>query len=81
MQEQLYLLVTFGDLALIVFPALQGLPERKQVLRLPGTAKCFDDLFRLFVPNRRVAQLQQFCRITLSVQNGMHYGKAAGSHQ
>ena len=75
-QQRLNLAVARGDLLLVVFPALHGLAQGKQVLVRPRAAQRFFDAVRLGASNLDVAQLQQTIGTALAIENGAHHRQA-----
>src|SRR5450631_1397711 len=81
LEKYLDAVVAFGDLALIVLPALQRLPEREQVLIGPGTEKGLLHALGFSSLDLGRAKFKQTLRITLAVKDGAHDSQAADAGQ
>ena len=73
--------VALGNLALIVLPTLQGLPESEQVLLGPGTKQGLLDALGFSSLDLGSAEFKQTLRITLAVEDGAYYGQTAHAGQ
>ena len=76
-QQHFDLPIAFGNLALVVLPALQCLAQCEQVLGLPGPAQRLLDALRLVAPDPQIAQPQQPLGVALAVEQGAYHRQAA----